>query len=64
MAMLSLPHVERGLVSVTLAIPTASIAVEIAVEYKTGEQEMASTLFWSTILSVITMSGFIWFTAS
>lgn len=64
MAMLSLPHVERGLVSVTLAIPTASIAVIFAVEYKTGEQEMASTLFWSTILSVITMGGFIWFTGS
>lgn len=54
----------RGLVSVTLAIPTASIAVIFAVEYKTGEQEMASTLFWSTILSVITMGGFIWFTGS
>ncbi|EMS1065113.1 AEC family transporter [Providencia stuartii] len=64
MIALHIPHVERGLVSVTLAIPTASIAVIFAVEYKTGEQEMASTLFWSTILSVITMGGFIWFTGS
>lgn len=64
MIALSVPHVERGLVSVTLAIPTASIAVIFAVEYKTGEQEMASTLFWSTILSVITMGGIIWFTGS
>ncbi|MCW2256084.1 putative permease [Providencia alcalifaciens] len=64
MIALSVPHIERGLVSVTLAIPTASIAVIFAVEYKTGEQEMASTLFWSTILSVITMGGIIWFTGS
>lgn len=64
MMVLTLPDVERSLVSVTLAIPTASIAVIFAVEYKTGEQEMASTLFWSTILSVLTMGGFIWFTGS
>lgn len=60
----AVPPIERGLVSVTLAIPTASIAVIFAVEYKTGEQEMASTLFWSTLLSVITMGGFIAFTGS
>ncbi|MFQ1062764.1 AEC family transporter [Bordetella trematum] len=54
---------ERGLVSVTLAIPTASIAVIFAVEYKCGTQEMASTLFWSTLLSILTMGMFIWFTA-
>ena len=64
MIVLAVPQVERSLVSVTLAIPTASIAVIFAVEYKTGEQEMASTLFWSTILSVITMGAFIWLTAS
>lgn len=63
MLALAIPDAERGLVAVTLAIPTASIAVIFAVEYKTGEQEMASTLFWSTILSVLTMGGFIWATA-
>jgi malonate transporter and related proteins len=47
----------------TLAIPTASIAVILAVQYKAAEQEMASILFFSTILSVITMGGFIWLTA-
>ena len=62
MFLLGLPAVDNGLVSVTLAIPTASIAVIFAVEYKTAEQEMASTLFWSTILSVVTMGGFIWIT--
>lgn len=63
MILMAIPAVERGLVAVTLAIPTASIAVIFAVEYKCGEQEMASTLFWSTILSVITMGAFIWITA-
>lgn len=46
----------------TLAIPTASVVVILAVQYQTAEQEMASTLFFSTILSVITMGGFIWLT--
>ena len=64
MLALAIPGAERQLVVVTLAIPTGSIAVIFAVEYKTGEQEMASTLFWSTILSVLTMGGFIWATAS
>lgn len=62
MIWLAVPGTERGLVAVTLAIPTASIAVIFAVEYGTGQQEMASTLFWSTILSVLTMGGFIWLT--
>jgi malonate transporter and related proteins len=48
---------------VTLAIPTASIAVILAVQYQIAEQEMASILFFSTISSIITMGGFIWLTA-
>ncbi|CAM4190970.1 AEC family transporter [Kerstersia similis] len=63
MLAVGVPSVERGLVAVTLAIPTASIAVIFAVEYKCGTQEMASTLFWSTILSILTMGMFIWMTA-
>ena len=47
----------------TLAIPTASIGVILAVQYQVAEQEMASTLFFSTILSFITMGAFIWLTA-
>ncbi len=47
----------------TLAIPTASIAVILAVQYQTAEQEMASTLFFSTLLSVFTMGMFIWLTS-
>jgi len=48
---------------VTMAIPTASIATILAVQYRTAEQENASILFLSTILSIITMGGFIWLTA-
>jgi malonate transporter and related proteins len=44
---------------ITLAIPTASIAVILAVQYKTDEREMASSLLFSTVLSVVTMSAFI-----
>lgn len=64
MMIFGLPKLDEGLVTVTLAIPTASIAVIFAVEYKTGEQEMASTLFWSTVLSLITMGAFIFITGS
>lgn len=56
------PAVTREAV-LTLAIPTASICVILAVQYQTAEQEMASTLFFSTVLSVATMGAFIWLTA-
>jgi malonate transporter and related proteins len=45
---------------VTLAIPTAPIAVILAVQYQTVEQDMGSILGFSTISSIITMGGFIW----
>lgn len=44
----------------TLAIPSAVICVIFAVQYHTAEQEMASTLFFSTMLSLPTMGLFIW----
>jgi malonate transporter and related proteins len=47
----------------TLAIPTPSLPVILAVQYRTAEQEMASTLFFSTIISVVSMGVFIWITA-
>jgi malonate transporter and related proteins len=46
----------------TMAIPTVSITVILAVQYQKAEQEMASILFYSTIFSVVTMGGFIWLT--
>ena len=44
---------------VTMAIPVASITVILAVQYQAAEQEMASALFFSTIVSVVTMGLFI-----
>lgn len=44
---------------ITMAIPSASIAVILAVQYRTAQKLMASTLFLSTILSLGTMAAFI-----
>lgn len=44
----------------TMAIPTASVTVILAVQFRTAEQEIASVLFFSTALSVLTMGVFIW----
>ncbi|SAK40798.1 putative transporter YfdV [Caballeronia glebae] len=46
---------------ITLSIPTASICVMLAVQYKTAEQEIASILFFSTVLSILTMGGFLYY---
>lgn len=50
----------QHLVVIALCIPTASIVVILAVQYKVAEQEMASSLFVSTLMSIITMGIFIW----
>lgn len=55
---------ERALTTITLAIPTASIPVIFAVQYRVAVKEMASTLFFSTVASVATMAGFIWLTGA
>lgn len=46
---------------ITVAIPTASIGIILAVQFNLAQQEMASTLFFSTLLSIITMGGFIYY---
>jgi malonate transporter and related proteins len=43
----------------TLAIPTSSICVILAVQFKEAEREMASTLLISTLASIGTMGAFI-----
>jgi malonate transporter and related proteins len=63
MRLLNWPADIAGEAVLTLAIPTSSIPAILAVQYQTAEQEMASTLFMSTIFSVLTMGGFIWLTA-
>ncbi|MGR7622321.1 AEC family transporter [Klebsiella aerogenes] len=49
-------------VVLTMAIPAGSIAIIIAMQYKSGEQEMASTMALSIITSIITMGAFIFLT--
>ncbi|HFN3637020.1 TPA: AEC family transporter [Klebsiella aerogenes] len=49
-------------VVLTMAIPVGSIAIIIAMQYKSGEQEMASTIALSIITSIITMGAFIFLT--
>jgi len=44
---------------ITLAIPASSVGVILAVRFRTAEREMASSLFASTLLSVVTLAGFI-----
>jgi predicted permease len=63
MLLLGIELAMTRLAVLTLAIPTASIAVILAVRYQAAEREMASTLFLSTIVSVITIGAFICLTA-
>lgn len=43
-----------------MALPTATISTILAVQYRTAAQEMASTLFFSTLLSIATIGALIW----
>lgn len=58
--LLQLPHEQTMESVLAMAIPTASITVILAVQYHTAEREMASILFISTTLSIITMGLFVW----
>ena len=62
MALARLPAAVTREAVVTMAIPTTSLAVVLAVQFKTAEREMASTLLFSTVISVLTMGSFIWIT--
>ena len=44
----------------TIAIPTASISIMLAIQFNQGERDISSILFFSTLLSLITMGLFIW----
>ncbi|WP_100486641.1 AEC family transporter [Sporolactobacillus pectinivorans] len=56
------PGTIQNIVLISLAIPTGSIGIILAVQFKVAEKEMASTLFYSTILSIVTMGIFMWLT--
>lgn len=57
--LLGLSHANVEASVLAMAIPTASICVILAVQYRRAERQMASVLFISTIASVLTMAGFI-----
>jgi malonate transporter and related proteins len=63
LVILKLPPAEIREAVITLAIPTASLAVILAVQFNLAEQEMASSLLFSTVLSVPTMGAFMFLTA-
>jgi malonate transporter len=63
LVMLKLPPAAVREAVITLAIPTAAMAVILAVQFKIAEQEMASSLLFSTVLSIPTMGAFMFLTA-
>jgi predicted permease len=56
------PVDQLRMIVLAMAIPTGPIVIIIAMQYKSGEQEMASTMGLSMLASIITMGGFIWLT--
>ena len=63
LVVLKLPPAAVREAVITLAIPTAAMAVILAVQFKVAEQEMASSLLFSTVLSIPTMGAFMFLTA-
>ncbi|WP_260432075.1 AEC family transporter [Zymomonas mobilis] len=59
-----MPSIVIEQTTITMAIPSAAITTMLAIRYQLMERDMASTLFFSTILSIISMGGFILLTAS
>ncbi|KRK80390.1 AEC family transporter [Companilactobacillus nodensis] len=47
----------QRIVIITLAIPTATMPTNLAIQYKVDEFEMASIQLWSTVLSFVTLSS-------
>ena len=58
MFLLNMPNALQRIVVVTLAIPTATMPTNLAIQYKVNESEMASVQFWSTVLSFASLSIF------
>ena len=53
------PADQVGLTVVALAIPSSVAPVIFAVHYRVAEREIASTVFFSTLLSLLTLTAFI-----
>ncbi|MQR97829.1 AEC family transporter [Gluconobacter aidae] len=59
---LPLPALQESVL--TMAIPSASINVILAMRYHVLEREIASVLFFGTLSSIFTMAFFIWLTGA
>jgi predicted permease len=57
MVLLGMPAALQRIVVITLAIPTATMPTNLAIQYGTHEPEMASIQFWSTVLSFVTLTA-------
>ncbi|MCE2563436.1 AEC family transporter [Komagataeibacter sp. FNDCF1] len=59
LGMMGLPHEAVRAAVLALSIPVGTVVVILAVRFGTDEQEAASTLFLSAVVSVLTMAFFI-----
>ncbi|WP_369404053.1 AEC family transporter [Secundilactobacillus similis] len=49
----------QRIVVLTLAIPTATMPTSLAIQFNVHESELASTQFWSTVCSFVTLAVFL-----
>jgi len=59
MLLLNAPSELQRIVVLTLAIPTATMPTSLAIQFKVNEAELASTQFWSTVCSFVTLAVFL-----
>lgn len=58
-AALGVPHTPARLAVLTLALPAPVACVIFAVRYNRGQREMASTVLFSSVFSILTVGAFI-----
>jgi malonate transporter and related proteins len=59
LAALGMPHMSLRLAVLTLSLPAPVACVIFAVRYNQGQREMASTVLFSSVLSILTVGAFI-----
>ncbi|GAX01372.1 AEC family transporter [Secundilactobacillus silagei] len=59
MLLIHAPSELQRIVVLTLAIPTATMPTSLAIQFKVNESELASTQFWSTVCSFVTLAAFL-----
>jgi malonate transporter len=59
LAAIGMPHMSLRLAVLTLSLPAPVACVIFAVRYNQGQREMASTVLFSSVLSILTVGAFI-----